>query len=113
MARRQIAPRPALLEEALAFGGPIIVFDRVSLAFDEIRLAGADSPQVSRRLVAALEDLLRVAPEDRRPPLREQLRLLEEALQDSAKSPRDIAVALAPDGQGIGVASAVTARSGS
>ena len=35
MAGRQIAPRPALLEEALAFGGPIIVFDRVSLAFDE------------------------------------------------------------------------------
>jgi phospholipid/cholesterol/gamma-HCH transport system ATP-binding protein len=29
------APRPALLEEALAFGGPIIVFDRVSLSFDE------------------------------------------------------------------------------
>jgi phospholipid/cholesterol/gamma-HCH transport system ATP-binding protein len=29
------APRPALLEEALAPGGPIIVFDRVRLAFDE------------------------------------------------------------------------------
>ena len=29
------APRPALLEEALAFGGPIVVFDRVSLSFDE------------------------------------------------------------------------------
>jgi len=29
------APRPALLDEALAFGGPIIVFDDVWLAFDE------------------------------------------------------------------------------
>jgi phospholipid/cholesterol/gamma-HCH transport system ATP-binding protein len=29
------APRPALLDEALAFGGPIIVFDNVWLAFDE------------------------------------------------------------------------------
>ena len=29
------APRPALLEEALAFGGPIVVFDHVSLAFDD------------------------------------------------------------------------------
>jgi len=29
------APRPPLLEEALAHGGPIIVFDRVWLAFDE------------------------------------------------------------------------------
>jgi phospholipid/cholesterol/gamma-HCH transport system ATP-binding protein len=27
--------RPALLNEALAFGGPIIVFDKVDLAFDE------------------------------------------------------------------------------
>jgi phospholipid/cholesterol/gamma-HCH transport system ATP-binding protein len=27
--------RPALLDEALAFGGPIVVFDHVSLAFDE------------------------------------------------------------------------------
>jgi phospholipid/cholesterol/gamma-HCH transport system ATP-binding protein len=29
------APRPPLLEEALAFGGPIVVFDHVSLAFDD------------------------------------------------------------------------------
>ncbi len=28
-------PRPALLDEALAFGGPIVVFDKVSLAFDD------------------------------------------------------------------------------
>src|SRR5215208_1562819 len=34
MARHQPA-RPALLDEALAFGGPIIVFDKVNLAFDE------------------------------------------------------------------------------
>lgn len=27
--------RPALLDEALAFGGPIVVFDHVTLAFDE------------------------------------------------------------------------------
>ena len=31
----QQAPRSALLEEALAFGGPIVVFDQVNLAFDE------------------------------------------------------------------------------
>lgn len=29
------APRSALLEEALGFGGPIIVFDQVQLAFDD------------------------------------------------------------------------------
>ena len=32
---RRAQTRPALLDEALAFGGPIIVFDHVDLAFDE------------------------------------------------------------------------------
>ena len=32
---KQVATRPALLDEALAFGGPIVVFDMVNLAFDE------------------------------------------------------------------------------
>jgi phospholipid/cholesterol/gamma-HCH transport system ATP-binding protein len=32
---KQENTRSALLEEALAFGGPIVVFDRVNLAFDE------------------------------------------------------------------------------
>jgi phospholipid/cholesterol/gamma-HCH transport system ATP-binding protein len=35
MAPTELTPRPALLDEALAHGGPIIVFDGVSLAFDE------------------------------------------------------------------------------
>jgi phospholipid/cholesterol/gamma-HCH transport system ATP-binding protein len=32
---KQAPVRPALLDEALAFGGPIIVFDHVDLAFDD------------------------------------------------------------------------------
>jgi phospholipid/cholesterol/gamma-HCH transport system ATP-binding protein len=35
MAIARPAPRPPLLEEALAHGGPIVVFDDVMLAFDE------------------------------------------------------------------------------
>src|SRR3954467_6864702 len=35
MARRHLQERPALLDEALAFGSPIVVFDKVNLAFDE------------------------------------------------------------------------------
>ena len=81
--------------------------DFVHLAFDEIRLAGAISPQVSRRLVAALHDLLNVAPEQRRPVLEEQLELLEDAVRRSTMSERDMEVALSPDVQGIGVASGV------
>jgi uncharacterized membrane protein len=79
--------------------------DYVHLAFDEIRLAGAKSPQVSRRLVAAFQDLLRVAPAQRRPVLDQQLQLLDEAVRSSPLSERDIEVALSPDVQGIGVAS--------
>src|SRR5512138_285782 len=51
--------------------------DYVHLAFDEIRLAGAGSPQVARRMRAALEDLLTIAPPDRRSALKQQLDLLE------------------------------------
>src|SRR6476661_4481540 len=50
----------------------------VHLAFDEIRMAGAGSPQVSRRLHSALDDLLTVAPPDRRPVLLAQLDQLNE-----------------------------------
>ena len=35
MALAHPAARPPLLDEALAHGGPIVVFDKVSLAFDE------------------------------------------------------------------------------
>ena len=42
----------------------------VRLAFDEIRLAAPGYPQVTRRLVAAIEDLKAIAPPDRHPPAR-------------------------------------------
>jgi phospholipid/cholesterol/gamma-HCH transport system ATP-binding protein len=32
---KKVQARPALLDEALAFGGPIVVFDKVDLAFDD------------------------------------------------------------------------------
>jgi uncharacterized membrane protein len=57
----------------------------VHLAFDELRLAGASSPQVSRRLINALEDLRVVALPDRRPPIEEQLRLLRAAVRQAAE----------------------------
>ena len=76
----------------------------VHLAFDEIRLAGAHSPQVSRRLVAALEDLLEVAPLHRRPVLAHQLRLLTAAVRQTGRDDADQEMANEPDRQGIGVA---------
>ncbi len=50
----------------------------VALAFDEMIEAGRLSPQIPRRLTAALEDLLDLAPPDRRPPLQKRLRRVRE-----------------------------------
>lgn len=76
----------------------------VRLSFDEIRLAGAGSPQVSRRLVAALADLLSIAPPDRRAPLEHQLSLLADRTAAAAYSADDRTAALVPDPSGIGSA---------
>jgi uncharacterized membrane protein len=73
----------------------------VRLAFDEIRLAAPGYPQVTRRLVAAIEDLKAIAPPDRHPPLDRQLRLLERAVRKTLDG-EDAEAALVPDAQGIG-----------
>lgn len=53
--------------------------DYVRLAFDEIRHYGGRSIQVTRRLTGAVEDLLTVTPEGRRPALEQQRELLSRA----------------------------------
>jgi uncharacterized membrane protein len=79
----------------------------VQLAFDEIRLAGSGSPQVSRRLVAALDDLLTVVPAERRAPLETQLALLDEVASVAARTEPDRAAAMVSDPSGIGSAAAM------
>jgi uncharacterized membrane protein len=74
----------------------------VRLAFDEIRLAGVKSPQVTRRLVAALEDVKTVAPPERQPALDRELRLLTAAVQRHYDDDEDVRAALTADAQGIG-----------
>ena len=76
----------------------------VHLAFDEIRLAGAGSPQISRRLKAALEDLRSFAPPERVTIIDEQLELLSAATETSMDDDRDVDFALHGDREGIGVA---------
>jgi uncharacterized membrane protein len=107
---RQLAPRPfpsGRLKDAegrVRLVLPTMSWDNyVQLAFDEIRLAGSGSPQVSRRLKAALEDLKSVAPEDRIAPLDRQLELLEAATWRSHPDRRDATQALRADAMGIGV----------
>ena len=78
----------------------------VRLAFDEIRLAGAGSPQVSRRLIAALTDLRSIAPPDRVAILDEQLDLLTTATTNALDDERDVELALGRDPEGIGATAA-------
>jgi len=83
---------------------PVMDWDRfVLLSFEEIRRAGAASPQVSRRLIAALDDLRDITTEDRRAVLDHERRLLREATEASRQPGADPAFDLVPDGQGIGV----------
>ncbi len=76
----------------------------VHLAFDEIRIAGAGSPQVSRRLIAVLSDLRRVALPERIESLDEQARLLRAATGEAMYDERDVLFALDPDREGLGAA---------
>ncbi|MEV8087237.1 DUF2254 domain-containing protein [Streptomyces nigra] len=73
----------------------------VDLGFTEVRGCGADSPQVSRRLLAGLDDLLLLAPPDRREPLLRHRELLRQAVEETAPNATDRAFALRPDRQGI------------
>ena len=106
---RQIARRPFPGGEHVDGDGqlrlvvPSMDWDAyVHLAFDEIRVAGAGSPQVSRRLRAALEDLLEVAPPERKPVLRDQLDRLEQLTDKAMQDERDVELATRPDSQGLG-----------
>lgn len=85
----------------------------VRLAFDEIRQAGAGSPQVARRLKSALEDLLTVAPPDRRAPLEQQRALLAELAADAAGTRADREAALRADASGLGSAPELVSPDGS
>ena len=74
----------------------------VGLAFDEIRQYGERSLQVQRRLRAALLDLRAVAPPSRRPPLDEQLELLDLAVRRSFATAEERRAAQTPSQQGHG-----------
>ena len=90
----------------LRFIQPVMSWDAyVQLAFTELRLAGAGSPQVSRRLQYALRDLRSVAPDDRRPALDLQIDLLTAASERALDDEHDAELASVADGSGLGHAS--------
>lgn len=94
---RQLAPRPFPDGRCRDENGVLRLVTRtmtwddyVHLAFDEIRIAGAGSPQVARRLRAALEDLIAIAPHERKDSLQEQLELLESGAQREIDEAADL-----------------------
>ncbi|MEV7208118.1 MULTISPECIES: DUF2254 domain-containing protein [unclassified Streptomyces] len=74
----------------------------VDLGFAEVRACAVGSPQVTRRLLAGLDDLLLLVPPERRAPLLRHRELLRQAVERIAPTPADRAFALRPDRQGIG-----------
>ena len=76
--------------------------DFVALAVTEVRLFGAASIQVPRRLRAMLEHLIAVLPEARAPALRQELALLESAVERDYRDAEDRRRAQTGDRQGIG-----------
>jgi len=77
--------------------------DFVHLAFDEIRMAGSGATQVSRRLLAALDDLLTIVTPPRRTVLEQQRELLVSGVRRSHDDDVDTTRALVPDPTGLGV----------
>lgn len=76
--------------------------DFVGLAATELRTYGATNPQVTRRLRAMYDQLLRVVPPARATALREELTLLESTIENSWSTPPDRSIAGAGDHQGFG-----------
>ncbi len=80
--------------------------DFVALAVSEIRLFGANSIQVARRLRAMLEHLASALPEPRVAPLREELAMLQHIVDRAYPETKDRERAQTGDLQGIGRSSA-------
>jgi uncharacterized membrane protein len=76
--------------------------DYVHLTFTELRLYGAESIQVARRLRAMIEDLSNILPEHRHPALQRELELLDRTIEGHYKFPEDLELARIPDSQGLG-----------
>jgi uncharacterized membrane protein len=76
--------------------------DFVHLAIVEIRQYGAESMQVTRRLNALIESLLRVLPRERAPALRDELAMLQRSAVRCFTEPEDQVMAADCDRQGVG-----------
>jgi uncharacterized membrane protein len=77
--------------------------DFLALAFDEIRVYGASSVQVMRRMKALASDLIDFLPEERRKPVLRQQRRLNATIARSFETAEEKREASVEDRQGLGV----------
>jgi uncharacterized membrane protein len=77
--------------------------DFLMLAFEEIRLYGATSLQVMRRLRTALYDLARIVLLDKQEAIHHYIAHLETTIKASIPDPEDQREALQQDRQGLGL----------
>jgi uncharacterized membrane protein len=83
------------------FEHPVMSWDEfVTLAFAEIRLYGAGSVQVARRLRSVLVDLIACAPPERTEPLEREMRLLDAAIDRGYHDQADRDFARRPEAGG-------------
>ena len=76
--------------------------DFLGLAFDEIRIYGASSVQVMRRMKALLNQSISLLPEERRPALRHWQERLQSTVERTYSDPQDKLDASDADPQGLG-----------
>ncbi|MEU8996000.1 DUF2254 domain-containing protein [Streptomyces caniferus] len=76
--------------------------DLVDLGLTEVRGAAVHSPQVTRRILAGIDDLLLLAPPGRREPLLRHRTLLLQSVERAVPAAADRRFASSPDRQGIG-----------
>ena len=82
---------------------PVLTWaDVVELAFVEIRQFGSGATQITRRLLAGFDELLRDLPEDRHDAIRAQQEAVTHGVQQRAVNSADMATALRPDPMGLG-----------
>jgi uncharacterized membrane protein len=90
-------------EGTVRFIYPVLTWaDVVELAFVEIRQFGSGATQITRRLLAGFDDLLRDLPEDRHAPIQAQRDAVIHAVQHRAVNSADMATAVRPDPMGLG-----------
>lgn len=81
--------------------------DFVGLAATELRVYGATNPQVTRRLRAMYDHLLRVVPPARAEALKKELAMLDSTVEGAWPIPNDRVIAAVGDNQGFGSRSRV------